>query len=349
MDKFGFSIRTQETKNGSLLRKKIFDVNGQLVKKDSMIYNNNIFYNSISPYNVKVLKIGISGNLISRGGMPPGAPDFYTFSNYYFYYYPLKGIETLLNKSYVTEYLNGKELRSNTDFNYDNFNLLTQKSLLTSSSDQILEYYSYSNLISRLKIANILTENIGKTVYKNGKQILNKAVKYDDVNHYNPTSIVTYELNGPNVDIASDVTYDQYDSKGNIKQYTTKGGVSTVIIWGYNQTQPIAKIVGAKLSDIPQSLITAIVSASDTDASAIPNNDETTLLQALDNFRKDASLSNYQVTTYSYDPLIGVRSITPPSGIREVYLYDTANRLKEIRQDNSMGKILKEVRYNYKN
>jgi hypothetical protein len=103
------------------------------------------------------------------------------------------------------------------------------------------------------------------------------------------------------------------------------------------------------LPDIQQSMIDTIVNASNTDASAAPNNDEATLLSALDDFRKSPALLNTQVTTYTYDPLIGVRSITPPSGIREVYLYDTANRLKEIRENNQTGKLLKEFKYNYKN
>jgi len=73
------------------------------------------------------------------------------------------------------------------------------------------------------------------------------------------------------------------------------------------------------------------------------------LITALDNLRKSANFSGYQITTYTYDPLVGVRSITPPSGIREVYLYDAANRLKEIREQSDTGKLLKEYRYNYKN
>ncbi|MBE4948315.1 hypothetical protein [Chryseobacterium culicis] len=143
-----------------------------------------------------------------------------------------------------------------------------------------------------------------------------------------------------------EVTYDKYDTKGNLQQYTTKDGISTVIIWGYNQTQPIAKIEGAKLTDIQQSLIDSIVSASNTDASALANNDETSFLSILDSFRN--SLPNYQITTYTYDPLIGVRSITPPSGIREVYLYDSSNRLMEIREKSQTGNLLKEFKYNYK-
>ncbi|MGE8434823.1 hypothetical protein, partial [Chryseobacterium joostei] len=61
------------------------------------------------------------------------------------------------------------------------------------------------------------------------------------------------------------------------------------------------------------------------------------------------SLSNYQVTTYTYDPLVGVRSITPPTGISEIYIYDISNRLIEIREDNQGGKLLKEFNYHYKN
>ncbi|NIF07233.1 hypothetical protein F3J23_17570 [Chryseobacterium sp. Tr-659] len=161
-----------------------------------------------------------------------------------------------------------------------------------------------------------------------------------------PTSVKSYDFqNIP----STEISYDKYDSKGNLKQYTTKAGISTVIIWGYNETQPIAKIEGAKLSDIQQSLIDAIVSASNTDALAVPGNDESGFLGVLNTFRNNSALSNYQITTYTYDPLIGVRSITPPSGIREVYLYDSANRLKEIRENSQTGNVLKEFKYNYKN
>ncbi|PJJ62639.1 hypothetical protein [Chryseobacterium geocarposphaerae] len=163
-----------------------------------------------------------------------------------------------------------------------------------------------------------------------------------------PTSILSYSLQNPTTG-SIEVTYDKYDLKGNVQQYTTKNGVSTTIIWGYNQTQPIAKIEGAKLSDINQALISSIVSASDTDALATINNDETAFLSVLNNFRNDPSLSAYQITTFTYDPLTGVRSITPASGIREVYIYDSANRLKEVREQNQTGKLLKEYQYNYKN
>ncbi|OJX31260.1 MAG: hypothetical protein BGO86_05065 [Chryseobacterium sp. 36-9] len=150
------------------------------------------------------------------------------------------------------------------------------------------------------------------------------------------------------------IIYYDYDNKGNPVEVSKSDGVHIVYIWGYNQTQPIAKIEGAtypkpsdpKSTDVPQSLIDQIVAASNDDASQAPNSDESALLTALDTFRKDPALSKYQITTYTYDPLIGVRSITPPSGIREVYIYDTSGRLIEVKDIN--GRIIKENKYNYK-
>lgn len=176
-----------------------------------------------------------------------------------------------------------------------------------------------------------------------GKTISRSETKYDNASNLFPSSVVSYDLQNT---ASTELTYDQYDSKGNLQQYTTKDGIPTAIVWGYNQTQPIAKILGATYAQV-SSLAAAIVSASNMDASN-PSN-EAALITALDNFRKDGTMAGYQISTYTYDPLIGVTTITPPSGIREVYLYDTANRLKEIRENSATGKLLKEFKYNYKN
>lgn len=145
----------------------------------------------------------------------------------------------------------------------------------------------------------------------------------------------------------TELSYDEYDDKGNLLQYTTKSGISTSIIWGYHHTKPIAKIVGAtyaQLTSLPGIGIFGILSASDQDEQDPTR--EHLLIDALDNFRSNPNLSNYQITTYTYDPLIGVTSITPPSGLREVYTYDNANRLEFIK--DVYGNILKDYQYHYK-
>ncbi|WP_345989653.1 hypothetical protein AAEU33_18905 [Chryseobacterium sp. Chry.R1] len=261
-----------------------------------------------------------------------------------------------------TEYVNGTPIQVtyvNTVQNSDNHHQVTsQKTIYPDQSVQQTSYqYAHEKANQKLIDANMIGIPLETTVVQKqndndaGKTISRSETKYDDPSHLFPTSVLSYDIqsNTP----STEVTYNNYDAKGNILQYTTKDEIPTVIIWGYNQTQPIAKIEGAKLSDITQSLITSIVNASNDDNTApqgtTPEQTEQSLILALDTFRKNSTLSGYQITTYTYDPLIGVTSITPPSGIREVYIYDTANRLKEIRQDSKTGKLVKEFKYNYKN
>lgn len=240
---------------------------------------------------------------------------------------------------------------SDTDINKP-VNLKSTLSTFSSGENVVTDYqYAHEKGIQKLINANIIDTPIETQVTKKqnandavGKVLSRTETKYDNPLNLLPSSAVSYDLqNNP----TTEVIYDQYDSKGNLKQYTTKDGISTVIIWGYNQTQPIAKIEGAKLTDIQQSLIDSIVNASNTDALAGPNNDETSFLSALNTFRANTALSAYQITTFTYDPLVGVRSITPPSGTKESYVYDSANRLQKVIDVN--GKVLKEMKYNYKN
>ncbi len=150
------------------------------------------------------------------------------------------------------------------------------------------------------------------------------------------------------------LTYDRYDSKGNILQYSEKGLKPTTFIWGYDQTLPIAKIEGINYIDLASKLgfpntadgykNLSIVSKSDLDKD---QGTENILITELDAFRKEPNLTGYQTSTYTYNPLIGLTSITLPSGQREAYKYDDNNRLKQIEDIN--GNILKENKYNYSN
>ncbi|RRQ46719.1 hypothetical protein DTW91_04365 [Chryseobacterium sp. SC28] len=262
--------------------------------------------------------------------------------------------ETLNSKSTI-DYMSGVPLTTTTEYFYTNpahYQLTSQKTTFPDSSDQTTDYsYAHEKGKQLMIAANMVGIPLVTETKKNGKTISKTETIYPDVlpdtqtgNLLVPKSVSSLDLVTGNLSI--EVTYNQYDTKGNLQQYTTKSGVPTAIIWGYNQTQPIAKIEGATYAQV-SSLATAttdIITASDSDASAGVNNDESTFLAVLDTFRN--ALSGYQVTTFTYDPLIGVRSITPPSGIREVYIYDTANRLQEIRDVN--GNILKSYEYHYK-
>ena len=86
------------------------------------------------------------------------------------------------------------------------------------------------------------------------------------------------------------------------------------------------------------------LSNADNDRTVGAAGNEGVLRTALDVLR--AALPNAQVTTYTYDPLIGVTSITDPSGYTVYYVYDDFNRLQYIK--NKDGEVIEQYRYNYK-
>jgi len=164
-----------------------------------------------------------------------------------------------------------------------------------------------------------------------------------------PLSERSYDLLNLN-NVNTEVTYDRYDSKGNILQYTTKEGIPVSVVWGYNKTLPIFKIEGIAYSQI-ENIISSYV--ADSDADALDPTREQGLILSYERFRKEPILKDKMVTTYTHDPLIGVTNITQPTGVRETYLYDDANRLKEVKvreKESSVeyvSKKVKELNYNY--
>lgn len=233
---------------------------------------------------------------------------------------------------------------SETMVNKNDFNVeYTKESSDQGDITETYYNYPYSKQITKLLNKNMYKNLIETRTLFNGEVVSKTENKYDEPSHLFPTSVLSQNLLTGSM--ATQMTYDQYDAKGNLLQYTTKDGVSTAIIWGYNGTLPIAKITGATYAQV-SNLTSAIIAASDADALAVYNNDETALLNTLDNFRNQPGLSAFQIATYTYDPLTGVRSLTPPSGIREIYIYDSAGRLHKIVDEQ--GKILKENTYNYK-
>jgi YD repeat-containing protein len=141
------------------------------------------------------------------------------------------------------------------------------------------------------------------------------------------------------------IVYDQYDDNGNPLEVKKADGTSIVYIWGYNKEYPVAKIENATYSQI-SSQVANLQSKSDADNDrTIGNNgNEGALRTALNTLRN--SISDAMVTTYTYDPLIGVTSVTDPKGYTTYYEYDNFNRLKRLKDAD--GNILSENDYHYK-
>ncbi|MFC0427023.1 hypothetical protein [Chryseobacterium scophthalmum] len=350
---------------GGLLKKSIMlNKLNDTIKIQDYKYEIKLLKNPLAgyiPLNGKDISFGLDLDIMKYNkqisSSPPIEAELYDVQNKYI------AIESgkIENMEIITkEFLGNKIIESKTRNIYGNdlqkpINLQSAENLLP-SGEQVKISYSYAHekdnqyLIGKNMIGIPLETTIirKKDLLDIGKIVSKSEIVYpisqSEANTKTSGLALPYKINSTDLlnIVSAEVIYDKYDSKGNIQQYTTKDGIVTSVIWGYNSTQPIAKITGVPYS-VASGLAAEIISASNGDIDA---GTEQTLIGKLDIFRKESALQNAQISTYTYDPLIGVTSITPPSGIREIYKYDSANRLENIKDIN--GKLLKEFKYNYK-
>lgn len=271
----------------------------------------------------------------------PGAQDYLLWNTNNFTSKP-----AWLKKSSVTStsYFDNNqsiEEQSETTFNVFNFDVASTKKV--ADGNTLEQFYTYPETgYANLSNAHILNTPVIVEEKNDGKTVSKAETKYNNVGNTLPTSILATNISDGTT--KTTMKFDLYDEKGNLLQFTSSVGIPTAIVYGYDKTQPIAKIEGATYAQVTP-YIQAIVDASNADAQNPAN--EQALLKALDNFRKTAALKDFQITTTTYDLLIGMTTTTPPNGIREIYKYNVNNQLEKIVDMN--GATLKEYQYHYKN
>ncbi len=137
-------------------------------------------------------------------------------------------------------------------------------------------------------------------------------------------------------DYELDVAY--LTDQGKPTQILGQDGVVTSYIWGYNKQYPVAKIVGLSYASAiatPGFNLAGINASSDA--------------QAIQDEIKKIRLAypNAQITTYTYNPMIGVSLIIDPKGLKNTYHYDGFGRLMYVKDQD--GNILSKNEYHYKN
>ncbi len=140
------------------------------------------------------------------------------------------------------------------------------------------------------------------------------------------------------------IQYHNYNTSGNPTEISKTDGIHVFYIWGYHEQYPIAKIEKATYLEFSE-YINDLKTKSNADNDRTMGNvgKEGILRQGLNTLRN--ALPDAMVTTYTYDPLIGVTSITDPKGYTIYYEYDHLNRLIHIR--DTAGNITDKYYYNY--
>lgn len=245
------------------------------------------------------------------------------------------------DKSYLGQNVY-QTVKENT-FGADNFQeILTKSTTPEGDITEVITKYASDLGNTRFLNNNMISVPLQVETKSNGEIISKATTKYDNANHFYPTSLEVTDLAQVS---ETPATFDLYDNKGNLIQSTDKVGNSVITIWGYHKTLPIAQITGAKYSDISSvPVIAAAVAASDADADNPTN--EAALLTALENLRLDAALQPYSISVNTYDPLIGVTNSVSANGIKQSYEYTASGKLYRVK--NANGQVIKENQYNYK-
>ena len=194
--------------------------------------------------------------------------------------------------------------------------------------------------INGLIAKNIVATPIQKeNIVKNSSgSVLSKNTQRTNFKIWPNSGIVLPEIiqTAKDVNLLEDrIQYHDYYANGNLKEVSLKNGAHIIYLWGYNQTQPIAKIENATSTQISAAL--GVSDVSDLNESN---------LSSINALRNNISFTNSMITTYTYVPLVGVSSITDPRGDTITYTYDSFGRLQFVKDKD--GNILSENQYNYK-
>ncbi len=336
----GLYLNDKSIERGKLSSEKIYDASNNLVQQTNYVYN------------VDTAKTNNWSAKLHLSGPSVQANKIYFYNDY-------------LTEKTTTLFTSSGNLVSKENSTYisapsytttmSNQDVLSETSTTSSVNNEIIktEYkYPWQNyLVTSTEFLNFKSANIMYPIreiqYRNAVKLSEKFTLFAKDASTNslmfPKSI--YSAKFPNSfanitnigNLEKKFTYDFYDVKGNVSQYTQENGISVTIIWGYNKTLPIAKIENATLAQVATALSTT--------SAVLQTTYSETNLSALNGLR--SSLPNAMVTTYVHLPLIGVNTITDPKGDVSTFTYDVNNRLKNVKDKN--GNVLSEYQYHYKN
>ena len=348
---------------GKLISERIFSESGQLLQSKQTNYN----YNLVSTYtfNNQITRIrGLGGDQDNFVTMVVAQKDFKVAQ-----FLPI----SVTNKYFDT---NGNFVTDIKSFTFNSIgDIKTIQSSNSNGDSTKTEFYYPTDVTASLSsLPGLQMSNSDNAIYRYmvlHDNIKSKKIQIDDyINSnlitskretfeiFNPTVTVNNTISTETLKVAKGnglledvVKYNSYDDDYNVTQYTARNGVPVSFIWGYNGTKLIARIENLPFTNISSIIISNIKSLSnlDFDNCRLASCKEQLLRDGLTALRTSLATTypNALVTTYTYDPLVGITSVTDSKFETQYYTYDSLQRL--VKVEDKDGKILNETQYHYKN
>lgn len=300
------------------------------------------------------VSIGFRDQLIDFGS--PSGLSYYPYESLEEYvrenvaYYNMEAFRHfyLLSSTVITDYNENGNIIAKKNYSYDaEYRLLTpiKTTVENSNGTRIEDSATYSFNMNTYPYKEMVLQNILSPVIKHTKS--NKVGQLSVVENIYRKEGSIFVIDSINSGITgkmeSRLNYRNYDQYSNPLYISKDNAIQVVYLWSYNGQYPIAEIKNASYADV-EKVVKTLFGVSDINAlSKLDKPNETTLKS--ENLQK--ALPNALVTTYTYQPLVGMTSMTDPRGVTTTYEYDSFGRLKTAK--DASGKVINTYDYHYQN
>lgn len=319
---------TRWDRRGQLNKKRVFDASGNLKEVTNYTYR-------YIPLNL------MPSDMLNMPQNNPYVVAFYPILNSGMTM-KLQLLEYPLLREETTEYFNDGTNYKTEKFYYRNADeqVATYKEL-TSTGDTLKTIYTYPKQLSAvgnkyygLVYSNMVNKPVEEFHYLNSTKTGGKRIIPKDLINCGTVvdSIVTSKADYSE---KLEAHYAVYDIKGNPIHIIYGDGTEEVVVWGYKGRYPVALIQGADYDEVLDALNIAPDLLS---MRATPDMD---LLNSL-----RTSLPHALITTYTYQPEVGLTSVTDAGGRTTTYEYNEKGELTTER--NHEGEIVKRYAKHYR-
>ncbi len=293
---------------------------GLPVKTETLDVNNNILLQQENNWTVKTYSDTGSYYInLSSKETTSYEENKKLITNDYYSYRPENG----LLMSHRMEDSEGNTHISETDYLYEIYPEVLDYNLLQPVAYTKNQIYKASENVTINQTATAVDWNLTSIPYPQNSYA------------WNGQGSVNYDFNNPPNNFREGQEINKLDALGNILEEKNRSAVVTSYIYGYGNKRLVAKIEGATYDEAIALVNTSIIND--------PNSDDT-LTNELAQLR--LGLPDAFVATYTYQPAIGMTSMTDARGRTTSYVYDNFYRLSHVI--NHEGHILKKNEYQYR-
>lgn len=220
--------------------------------------------------------------------------------------------------------------------------LVTRKETTLNENSPYIERYEYPYHSGNISPYNSMVGQnaINYIVTKTSKRGNDSIIVYTPYTNNSRFKPESYRSNYNNEGMTNRISY-LYDSHANRVQAIKDNKEKVTYLYGYNNQYVIAVIENAEYSAVNTALGNAATTIA---AAAQPSTANWISINGL-----RSSHPEWHITTYKWQPLVGVTSMTDPAGVETRYAYDGLGRLtKKSQIIDGTEKIIEEYEYHYK-